>query len=646
QSPATQQISLTSTSATDLVSFNATFATSSGGNWLPVGAIISANTPFNILVPVTSSLLSAGSYTGTVTITASGPGGATVANSPLVIPVTLTVTSGSLTVAPTTLTFSQTLGGSAPAAQTVTLGSTPQALTYTATPSSNGNWLSVTPTSGTTSANPTLSVSVDGSKLAAGPYVGTITVVSPGAANSPATITVTLTVTPGTISAPTATLTFNQAAGGAAPAAQPINVTSTPGPVAFTVAVSTKSGGNDWLKATPASGNTPGTVAVSVSAGSLAVGVYNGTVTITSAATGSPISVPVTFNVLAAQTLVATPASLNFSYTLLLPAPQGQSLQVSAATAGTPFTVTTQVATGPAGWLVVTPASGNTTAALVVSIVTTGLTAGTFNGTVTIASPSAITPTVVPVTLTVSVVPIPVINAITNAASGSTGGLAPGEIVSVFGTGIGPATPAGLQVANGTVTSLTGNTRVLFDGVAAPVTFASAGQTNVIVPYGVANRTSTNVQVEFFGVLSAATSFSVVATSPGIFSLNQSGTGPGATVNLDGSINGPATPAPKGSVVSVFMTGEGQTSPIGTDGTVTPLDGSRLKKPILAVTATIGGVSVPATVLYAGSAPGLVSGAMQVNLQIPAGAPSGTAVPLAITVGNTSTQAGITIAVQ
>ena len=166
-----------------------------------------------------------------------------------------------------------------------------------------------------------------------------------------------------------------------------------------------------------------------------------------------------------------------------------------------------------------------------------------------------------------------------------------------------------------------------------------------MVPYGVSGRTSTNVQVEYLGVQSAATSFNVVPSAPGIYSLNLSGTGPGATLNQDGkTVNGPSTPAPKGSVVSVFMTGEGQTTPIGTNGTVTPSDGSPLKKPNLQVTATIGGL--PATVLYAGAAPGIVSGVMQVNLQIPAGAPSGGAVPLTITVGTTNTQAGITVAVQ
>ena len=76
-------------------------------------------------------------------------------------------------------------------------------------------------------------------------------------------------------------------------------------------------------------------------------------------------------------------------------------------------------------------------------------------------------------------------------------------------------------------------------------------------------------------------------------------------------MNGPNTPAPRGSVVSVYMTGEGQTSPVGVDGLVIPPVLSSLKKPVLTVTATIGGINAP--VQYAGSAAGLISGCMQVN---------------------------------
>jgi uncharacterized protein (TIGR03437 family) len=87
------------------------------------------------------------------------------------------------------------------------------------------------------------------------------------------------------------------------------------------------------------------------------------------------------------------------------------------------------------------------------------------------------------------------------------------------------------------------------------------------------------------------------------------------------------------------MTGEGLT--IGNaDGAIA----TSLKNPVAAVTATIGGV--PATVVYAGTAPGIVNGVMQVNVTVPAGAPSGSAVPIVITVGSAGSQAGVTMAIQ
>src|SRR5207253_3254183 len=99
----------------------------------------------------------------------------------------------------------------------------------------------------------------------------------------------------------------------------------------------------------------------------------------------------------------------------------------------------------------------------------------------------------------------------------------------------------------------------------------------------------------------------------GVFTLNSTGSGQAAAVNQDNSTNGPASPARLGSVVSLYVTGEGQTNPSGIDGkpASTPLPA-----PVLFVSATLAGQ--PATVTYAGGAPGLVAGAMQVNVQIPA----------------------------
>ena len=93
-------------------------------------------------------------------------------------------------------------------------------------------------------------------------------------------------------------------------------------------------------------------------------------------------------------------------------------------------------------------------------------------------------------------------------------------------------------------------------------------------------------------------------------------------------------------MISIYATGEGRTSPPGVTGSVT---GSDLKNPVLQVSAKIGGQR--AEVQYAGSAPGLVAGVLQVNVKIPENAPTG-AVPIAIVVGTASSQPGVTISIR
>src|ERR1039457_818746 len=340
-----------------------------------------STTSNNVLtISVSPSSLFASTYYGTVTVTATGPGGAAAANSPVVIPVTFNVTSGSLTLNAADLSFAQTLGGPAPSSQTVTIGSNGQALNYAAVANSNNpvTWLSVSPASGNTSTNGILTLAVDGSKLTAGTYTGFIQVTSSQASNSPQTITVHFTVNPGTLSAPNTPLTFTQAAGGAAPPAQSIAVSGSPVPLNFTVVGSTFNGGN-WLSAAPPSGATPSTVQVSVNGASLAAGQYTGSVTIASSgAGGSPITVGVILNVVTPASLAASPTSLSFAYTVGLAAPAAQNLAVTATggTGNVPITAQAQVDGTATGWLVVTPASGNTPATFAISVVTSGLAAG------------------------------------------------------------------------------------------------------------------------------------------------------------------------------------------------------------------------------------------------------------------------------
>ena len=90
-----------------------------------------------------------------------------------------------------------------------------------------------------------------------------------------------------------------------------------------------------------------------------------------------------------------------------------------------------------------------------------------------------------------------------HAASYSQDAVAPGEMVAIFGSSLGPLTPAGLQLDDsGNVAFTLAGTQVLFDGVASPMVFAGDSQVNAIVPFGVSGDT-TQVQVQYQGLASA-----------------------------------------------------------------------------------------------------------------------------------------------
>jgi uncharacterized protein (TIGR03437 family) len=236
----------------------------------------------------------------------------------------------------------------------------------------------------------------------------------------------------------------------------------------------------------------------------------------------------------------------------------------------------------------------------------------------------------------------PAVRGVANAASYAGGAVAPGEIVVIGGSSLGAGT-YNLQLdETGSAASTLGDTRVLFDGVPAPLVYTMPDQVSAIVPYAVSGQSRTSLQVERQRVRSAPVTLPVCQTSPAIFTLDWSGRGQGAIVNEDGSINGPGRPAGPGSLVLIYGTGEGQTSPPGIDGHVA--GSTDLRRPLLPVSASIGSRS--AEVLYAGSAGGQVAGLLQVNVRVPAGLATGDAVPVTLTVGSTSSQAGVTMAVR
>lgn len=238
-------------------------------------------------------------------------------------------------------------------------------------------------------------------------------------------------------------------------------------------------------------------------------------------------------------------------------------------------------------------------------------------------------------------VPKPTIQAVTNAASYATA-VAPGQMVIVWGSGMGPEKLAGLQIdGNGMVSTSLAGMRVLFDGVPAPIVYASADQCSAVVPYFGATKAITHVQVEYQGVRSDPLQVPVSATAPGLFTADASGTGQGAILNQDGiTPNSAASPADTGSVVILWGTGEGITDPAGVDGRLAI---NVLPKPLASVAVEIGGQ--PATIDYAGAAPGEMPGVFQINVHIPPGV-SGKQVPVHVKIGTSTSQDGVTLAIR
>jgi len=552
-----------------------------------------------------------------------------------------TVNPASLSVAPTSLNFVVQVGSpTPPAIQSITITGSGPGLSYTsiATTGAGGNWL-IFPSGISGNVPGALQVAVAGySQLAPGTYSGAITITSQ-AANGPVNVPVTLTVmaaAPAFVVTPVAlTFSVSPASTGAA-TTQNLQITSTSDPIRFTVSTS----GNPWLSVSSPAGVTPASMAVTVNPGNLGLGTYTATITLT------PIGGAVTQqNIFITMIVTSPPALVVSANSLTFVLQQGaalssQTLNVASSADAIPFT-----ATASAAWLFINNAPSvqvRTPAPLSISVNPIGLAGGTYNGTVTInRTDFTAAPIVVNVSLTVPGVPAPTLAAITNAASFARGPVAPGEIVTVFGTNFGPAALAGLSLNSaGLVDTTIANTRVLFDGVPAPMLYATNGQLSAIVPYAVRSKNSTSVQVEYQGIRSTPLVVPVSPAAPGIFTTDAGGQ-QGAILNQDFTVNSLNNPAEPGSIVSIFATGEGDTNPPGVDG---KLAATPLPSPLLSVSVLIGGL--PADLYYAGGAPGATAGLLQVNAKVPDGVTRGVPALVQIRIGDATTQSGVTLAIK
>lgn len=192
-----------------------------------------------------------------------------------------------------------------------------------------------------------------------------------------------------------------------------------------------------------------------------------------------------------------------------------------------------------------------------------------------------------------------------NAASGLAGGVAPGEIISIFGRTIGEGV------------------RVTVNGVDAPILAVAAGQVNCIVPYEVAGQATAAFRVVREAV-TVQTEVAVVEAAPALFTADSTGSGAAAAFV-------------QGRVVVLYGTGEGAVEPGVANGAIAA---EPLAKPRLPVSVEIGGK--PARILYAGPSPGSVYGLLQINAELPDGLDAGPA-SVVVQIGEARSAPGVTV---
>jgi uncharacterized protein (TIGR03437 family) len=233
-----------------------------------------------------------------------------------------------------------------------------------------------------------------------------------------------------------------------------------------------------------------------------------------------------------------------------------------------------------------------------------------------------------------------------NAATFAEGPVVPGEIVTIRGAGIGPVNGvAGKAGTDGVFPTMLAGVQVSFDGYPAPLLYVQGQQINTVVPWQVVwdynslylGGTQVRVQV---GSLSTNTFLNpLTSVAPGIFVIDAANQA--AALNQDGTVNSPSNPAAPGSIIAIYGTGGGMTSPGGQTGALSPLSLAPLTLP---VAVQICGLN--AEVIFAGAAPGLISGVIQINVRVPEMPGASPYCSLGVTIGSIASPSQPTIAVQ
>jgi uncharacterized protein (TIGR03437 family) len=204
-----------------------------------------------------------------------------------------------------------------------------------------------------------------------------------------------------------------------------------------------------------------------------------------------------------------------------------------------------------------------------------------------------------------------------NAGSYDSTGIAGGEIVSLFGEGIGPAagTQPQVDLQTGFPNQLA-NVVVTFNGTPGPLLYVQDNQINAIAPWSLPSGQTVQICVVYNGNITNCLTRPIVVAHPGVFTVDGTYA---AALNQDGTLNTAANPAPVGSTVSVFATGLGAITPPEADGAIigSPLPADVLPAEVYWQSGSlIGLVSSPLDVTYAGPAPFEVAGVSQVNFVV------------------------------
>jgi uncharacterized protein (TIGR03437 family) len=641
--------------------FQVRAATNDGQPWLRAAADRNDATlaaPASLAITVDPAGLSSGTYTGRVIVDSPAVG----ERQELPVAVTVSALPQSLLLSQTGLTFTAVAGGSSVLPQTFGVLNAGQGLlrwsASAATISGGPGWLTIQPAGGSTDPAslvvPMVEVGVNASSLAQGDYYGQIRVDAPGADNSPQFLGVVLTVLPagsdpGPEVRPTG-LIFTGAVGGTQPVAQTVLLSSPTAVSRAYVSGRLTVDGAAWLASQPATGSLqpgrPSTVQVQVTNAGLAAGVRRGVLTLLfqDGAVRAVNVLSVLVGSGAAQAGAARAADTVCTPTRLLPliSSLGSNFQVAASwptplevrvvdDCGTPMTDGSVVAS-----------FSNSDPPLPLVSLKNGLWTGTWQARnakspqvtveVTAEMPARNLHGVAQLSggLRANQDP-PVVGAgaVVSAASFSSDAPpAPGSMLAIFGARLAQGQSSSERLP--LEMRLAGATAALA-GKPMPLLFASEGQINAIVPYGIAVNTRHQLIIRRGDSYALPESLLVAAAQPAIYTKDMSGKGQGIILNAQGQLAEPGTPAAPGEVITVYCAGLGEVDPLVDAGA--PAPASPLAWTANPVVLKIGGLD--AKVLFSGLTPA-ATGLYQVNALVPEGVSVSDALPVVLVAGGQS----------